>query len=487
MKKTITLLLSMAFALAGAQAQSSYTLRTLTFEDEDYAVYNPDSTNYWSSLIDSPQYGGKLLYGDYANVDYHWYDQGNTNLISAIPENWGGHVYWGGGHAISDYWNGNLNEGDYEHQLSVYVPGTNESGRGGHGHNGSKNFCVHYGYHDESGYSADNLPYIAFADGVARTIDNMYVNISTYLANGIYNGDSLTSTLGDDDYIYIEATGYNADGTETQKELFPLADGKEVVTNWTPWDLSKLGDVARVEFNMLGSNDNGYGFSQPAYFCYDDVAVRYASDTNNAQQRVIVSPNTEDSDENLKMLGVTVDVAYIAFTGDYDSSWTYQGDDLIQSQVKPGNTGKLVISGLPKNISIKKINATMNGGPLYTKGSIKVEAGEDEIAFLELGTRRTDVPTKITGKKTDYPLNMTTTSVNNDETDLTISLNCESGEYMYLYALEIYYTLNDVPTKIEKTTANIQEGKIYYNLQGQRVNNPSKGIYIVDGKKILIK
>jgi chaperone required for assembly of F1-ATPase len=56
-----------------------------------------------------------------------------------------------------------------------------------------------------------------------------------------------------------------------------------------------------------------------------------------------------------------------------------------------------------------------------------------------------------------------------------------------LYALEIYYTLNDVPTKIEKTTANIQEGKIYYNLQGQRVNNPSKGIYIVDGKKILIK
>jgi hypothetical protein len=200
-----------------------------------------------------------------------------------------------------------------------------------------------------------------------------------------------------------------------------------------------------------------------------------------------VSPNTEDSDENLKMLGVTVDVAYIAFTGDYDSSWTYQGDDLIQSQVKPGNTGKLVISGLPKNISIKKINATMNGGPLYTKGSIKVEAGEDEIAFLELGTRRTDVPTKITGKKTDYPLNMTTTSVNNDETDLTISLNCESGEYMYLYALEIYYTLNDVPTKIEKTTANIQEGKIYYNLQGQRVNNPSKGIYIVDGKKILIK
>ena len=30
-----------------------------------------------------------------------------------------------------------------------------------------------------------------------------------------------------------------------------------------------------VEFNMAGDSDNGYGFSQPAYFCYDDVAVRF--------------------------------------------------------------------------------------------------------------------------------------------------------------------------------------------------------------------
>ena len=26
---------------------------------------------------------------------------------------------------------------------------------------------------------------------------------------------------------------------------------------------------------MTGSSDNGYGFSQPAYFAYDDVAVRF--------------------------------------------------------------------------------------------------------------------------------------------------------------------------------------------------------------------
>jgi hypothetical protein len=60
---------------------------------------------------------------------------------------------------------------------------------------------------------------------------------------------------------------------------------------------------------------------------------------------------------------------------------------------------------------------------------------------------------------------------------------------MYLYALEIYYTLNgtDTTTKIETASASAEESKIYYNLQGQRVENPSKGIYILNGKKVLIK
>ena len=45
--------------------------------------------------------------------------------------------------------------------------------------------------------------------------------------------------------------------------------------DWTKWDLSGLGKVLKVTFNVTGSSDNGYGFSQPAYFAYDDVAVRF--------------------------------------------------------------------------------------------------------------------------------------------------------------------------------------------------------------------
>ncbi|WP_302934556.1 DUF4465 domain-containing protein [Alistipes putredinis] len=42
---------------------------------------------------------------------------------------------------------------------------------------------------------------------------------------------------------------------------------------WTKWDLSSLGKVAKVRFNMTGGPDNGYGFSMPAYYALDDITI----------------------------------------------------------------------------------------------------------------------------------------------------------------------------------------------------------------------
>lgn len=36
-------------------------------------------------------------------------------------------------------------------------------------------------------------------------------------------------------------------------------------------------------------------------------------------------------------------------------------------------------------------------------------------------------------------------------------------------------------------TGNVHEDGVYYSLQGTRVQNPSKGLYILNGKKVLIK
>ena len=78
---------------------------------------------------------------------------------------------------------------------------------------------------------------------------------------------------------YIKNLGINIlyeDGKEvaTRPEFY-LVGAEGNILEWTKWDLSALGKVVKIDFNVTGSNDNGYGFSQPAYFAYDDVAVRF--------------------------------------------------------------------------------------------------------------------------------------------------------------------------------------------------------------------
>ena len=263
-----------------------YELRVLTFEDADYkGGTNFAGGNDWTSLIDNPQYGGKLLYSDdgqgTTDVEkaYTWFDENNTELSHTLPYSFKNYCYWSGGHAISHYVTSNFTEyGDFNHQLTVYSKdATTDIGTTGGGHNGSNNFAVHFGYKDNTSYTTGQvLPAISFADSVERVVDHMYVNNIVYALNCYLNGNGLTAKIGPDDWVKLTATGYNAAGEKTGDASIYLCNGPEhIITDWTKFDLSGLGKVLKVEFNITGSSDNGYGFSQPAYFAYDDVAVRF--------------------------------------------------------------------------------------------------------------------------------------------------------------------------------------------------------------------
>ena len=273
------------------EEQLPYELRILSFEDgteqfEAYTITGFDSATQsyydhpvakWSDLIDTPEYGGPLTYGDMGfsgemrGCDYHWYDEGNTGLASEFPVNYGSKVYWGGGHVVSNYASTDYKTyGSYMHQMTVYGP----EGKGGH--NGTPNFGIHYGYIDGSDYNmTEVLPYFYFMDGKARVIDHMWVNNSCYAISCFADGNGLTANIGENDYVKIVATGYTADGGTTTSEFYLCNGPEHFVTEWAKWDLSELGAVVKVDFNILGSSDNGYGFSQPSYFAYDNVAVRF--------------------------------------------------------------------------------------------------------------------------------------------------------------------------------------------------------------------
>lgn len=244
--------------------------RILTFEDADYK--GPEGAGYWTSLVDYPEYGGPMLYGedmmDY-EAEYEWADTGNTFLASGVvgDEDYEMYSFMLGGCAVSNYIMADIKGASYKNQLSV-TPGAD--GRGGY--DGSSNFCVCF---DGSGMMGIAVS-LRFSDGVSRTIDHMYVTNIAYTLNSLLNGGTMgEAPAGGSDWYKIVATGYDDDDSEIESahpEFYLFRNGR-AVTEWMKWDLSALGKVSYVEFRCEGSIKNSYGMVTPSYFAFDNVAV----------------------------------------------------------------------------------------------------------------------------------------------------------------------------------------------------------------------
>lgn len=239
-------------------------LRYLTFEDEDAAFdsytldYADVQIDTWSDLIDNAQYGGKLLYNDFATVNYAWYDENNTLLSSRCDG-----PYWNGGMAVSNYviedYMGQPNPEDEEAEWYKYQLATPIGGNGD-----SENFCV------------ANMTSFSFGDGGEYVIDHMYVTNTSYVINSLLVGDEFAAPASDVSWMKLVATGYDADGNKRGEVELLLCDGKaNVLTEWTRMELKSLGEVAKVEFSYRASDDlcGSWGINTPCYFAFDDVAV----------------------------------------------------------------------------------------------------------------------------------------------------------------------------------------------------------------------
>ncbi|MBO5234884.1 MAG: DUF4465 domain-containing protein [Alistipes sp.] len=284
--------------LVQPEPELSYELRILTFEDED-VKFDPIENFAFAY----PDYMGGYWYGDYFTLtkwsdyiprdgqygnghrSYEWYDANNTELEFVWPSE---DSWWGiAGHAgISDYVGTMDDVNSFHDDNMLYMIDLQAYNVKG-GANGSKNFCSQYGYLDPDEYATTYspegvLPGIQFHDGVARVIDHMYVTNTTYAYGVIIHGEcdfGGSFKLTDASTFKIVAYGYDSfDDTEpTITDFYLLNTGQRFVTDWTKWDLSVLGKVVRVEFNLVAC-DNGYGkygLVIPAYFAYDDVAVRF--------------------------------------------------------------------------------------------------------------------------------------------------------------------------------------------------------------------
>lgn len=118
-----------------------------------------------------------------------------------------------------------------------------------------------------------------------EVVSGMYVTNNTYVVNSILNGDSYAKKFTTGDWFKLTVNGYVDGINETtgdwEKQLvgsvdFYLADFRNPVdykyaSDWMWLDLTSLGEVTLLGFELSSSDTGDWGMNTPAYFCFDNL------------------------------------------------------------------------------------------------------------------------------------------------------------------------------------------------------------------------
>lgn len=473
--------------------ETNYDLAVLTFEDEDYkASANYIGESNWSSLIDDPQYGGPLLYGDggygiYDEEDaYTWYDANNTFLKSTINYDWGSWCYWSGGCAVSNYFT-EVTAGDYNTQLGIPYTAAN----GKHGHEGSNNFAVCFGNDgSDNEYGTDARPILTFGDGQSRVIDHAYITGTSYFINSILNGSSFSTAATENTWVNIIAQGYNENEELVGTVTIPYVVNGVPLTEWTKVDLSALGEIHMLKFDFEVSDDQqgAYGINCPCYFAIDDIAVRMPVN-------VLLADKTEYTNQDYKAVAQLTytrtfgntnwQPLYVPFTSDY-SDWS---DGVIIA--KAVNAGSDFIS-IEELADGDKVTANT---PFFIKaratGDVSIVVSDATLMPAE-SKSITVGGMKLTGIYSAMTITPDTYSVLHEGSIVKTS---NAAGYtlpaMRWYVetgaseVKVYLLGDENPDAISLTPAHPEGEGAIYNVAGQRLSKMQKGINIVNSKKVL--
>lgn len=136
---------------------------------------------------------------------------------------------------------------------------------------------------------------------------------------------------------------------------------------------------------------------------------------------------------------------------------------------------------------VSKTVSAVKGNLLRPSIDGEVKAGQSQKLFVLQRVKGTDgfhrlATGRTVGKPGQTPVQRKAYLNGVDESDhITTTTNAAKG---------VYVNFDDVVTDIEKVEparkTRLNDG-IFYNLQGMRVDHPTKGIYIVNGRKVIIK
>jgi hypothetical protein len=166
------------------------------------------------------------------------------------------------------YWFGYANQTDTEYKT---LDDQWKNVVGG-GYDGSSNYGV--------GYAAEfNGPcYVTVLNhGEGIEVPGFYITNNSYAYTAITEGE-LAKKFGLGDWFMLTITGYDANDKVTGTKEYYLADLRDadkayIINDWRYVDLSSLGKVKKLGFELTSTDNGTYGMNTPAYFCFDNFGA----------------------------------------------------------------------------------------------------------------------------------------------------------------------------------------------------------------------
>ena len=339
------------------------------------------------------------------------------------------------------------------------------------------NYAVFF---DPTGFAPATVTVLNNPDG--QVIPGFYITNAAYTVNAILYGDGNFNhgeTDGQGNTIYDNQGNvvgqeefHKGDflkltiSADNDEELeFMLADYTSdneddwyYVSDWQYVDLSSLGTVKELEFKLTSSRRNTYGYTTPLYFCMDDFG---------AQAPVSVT---------------MTNLGYATFSYPRDLDFTNSG-------VKA-----FIVTEVTNVLKLQEVTTVPAGTGVVLKG--------------DAGTYHPEVISQATDDVTANLLTGTATATYTVQGNNTYVLSRYSdgkpGFRLAADGLEIaqhkaYLTLTDGQARAffgfaDNTTTAISEiadsQSVYgntYDLSGRRIQKPSRGFYVKNGKKVIVK
>ena len=338
------------------------------------------------------------------------------------------------------------------------------------------NYAVFF---DPTGFAPATVTVLNNPDG--QVIPGFYITNAAYTVNAILYGDGnfnhgetdgQGNTIYDNegnvvgqeefhqgDFLLLTIT---ADNDEEVK--FYLADYRSeneddwyYVQDWQYVDLTSLGTVKELEFALTSSRTNAWGYTTPLYCCIDDFGAP-------APVAVTVS-----------------DLGYATFSWPHDLDFTNSG---VQA---------FIATDVTDMVMLQEVKTVPAGTGVVLKGA----AGTYYPETIDHATDNVTGNRLIGTATAPYTVQGNNTYVLSKYSDGTPGFRL-AAEGLEIPQYKAYITLdngqarpffafaNGTVTGIDTMTVATVDKEVY-DLSGRRVQKPARGLYIKDGKKVVIK